>query len=56
MHMYDPKVPGSEEESRKRYLEHNQRVAQELRRLRLFPEGDINAFLRTNDVPTDGSK
>lgn len=51
MYMYDSKVPGSEEESKRRYLEHNQHVAQELRELRLYPEGDINVFLRTNDVP-----
>lgn len=34
----------------KEYREHNRRVVEELRRLGLYPEGDINAFLRTNDV------
>jgi len=51
MYMYDSKVPGSEEEAKKRYIHHNQRVDEELRQLRLYPEGDINAYLRTNDVP-----
>jgi hypothetical protein len=26
-------------------------VAQELRQLGLYPEGDINAYLRTDDAP-----
>jgi hypothetical protein len=33
------------------YREHNRRVVDELRSLLLYPEGDINAYLRTNDVP-----
>ena len=40
-------IVGKEEE----YREHNRRVVEELRELGLYPEGDINAFLRTNDVP-----
>lgn len=56
MYMYDSKVPGSEEEAKRRYMEHNQRVAEELRQLGLYPEGDINAYLRTNDVPPAGSR
>lgn len=51
MYMYDPKVAGSEEQSKRKYLEDNQRIAEELRQLGLYPEGSINAFLRTNDVP-----
>lgn len=51
IYMYDPKVPGSKEESHERYLEHNRRVSDELRHLGLYPEGDVNAYLRTNEVP-----
>lgn len=51
MYMYDSKVPGSEQEAKKRYMEHNQRVADELQQLGIYPDGDINAYLRTNDVP-----
>ncbi|MGH2817693.1 MAG: hypothetical protein ACRDJS_04445 [Actinomycetota bacterium] len=40
-------VAGREEE----YRAHNHRVAQELRQLGLYPEGDINAYLRTDDGP-----
>lgn len=56
MYIYDPKFPGSEEEAKRRYMERNQRVAEELRQLGLYPEGDINAYLRTNDVPRGGSR
>jgi hypothetical protein len=51
MYMYDPKVPGSEEEARRRNLEHNQRVDEELHQLGIYPDGDINAYLRTHEVP-----
>lgn len=44
---YDAKTPGSEQAAKARYLEHNQAVANQLRERGLFPEGDINAFLRT---------
>jgi hypothetical protein len=46
--VFDPNQPGSEEESRRRYEEHNQNVARELRARGLYPEGDINAYLRTH--------
>jgi hypothetical protein len=39
-------VTGREEQ----YRAHNRRVAQELRELGLYPEGDINAYLRTYDA------
>jgi hypothetical protein len=43
-------IVGKEDE----YREHNRRVVEELRLLGLYPEGDINAFLRTNDVAPPG--
>lgn len=55
-YMYDPKVPGSEEEAKRSYLDHNQRMASELRSLGLYPEGDLNAYLRTNHVPSPGDE
>lgn len=51
---WDPKVPGAKERARDEYLEHNSRVANELKSLGLYPEGDINAYLRTHDVPLPG--
>lgn len=51
MVMWDPKVEGSEAEARRRYEERNRRVADELRELGLYPEWDINTYLRTHDVP-----
>lgn len=48
---WDPKVPGSDQEAKRRYFEHNRRVSEELRELGLYPEGNINAYLRTHDVP-----
>ena len=50
--LYDSKLPGSEEEAKRRYLEHNQRVAEELRQLNLYPEGDINAFSSNQRCPS----
>lgn len=46
--IYDPKVEGSKEESERHCHEHNRRVAEELQDVGLYPEGDINTFLRTN--------
>lgn len=48
---WDAKEPGDEERARRAYREHNARVAEELKRLGLFPEGDINTYLRTEDAP-----
>jgi hypothetical protein len=47
MYGYDPKVPGAEEAARERYLAHNREVAERLRAAGLYPDGDINAYLRT---------
>ena len=53
--MWDPKVPGDENRARHEYQDHNRRIAEELRRLGLYPEGDINAYLRTEGPLTDDS-
>jgi hypothetical protein len=50
-YIYDAKVPGDEERAKREHREHNDRVAEELRELGLYPEGDINTYLRTHDVP-----
>ena len=44
---YDPKVPGSQDAARERYLRHNRMVAEQLVEAGLYPDGDINAYLRT---------
>ena len=44
---YDRKVPGAKEAAEQAYLAHNRAVAEDLRAKGLYPEGDINAFLRT---------
>ena len=49
-YVFDPKVPGSEEAARTRYLRHNREVADRLRERGLYPDGDINAFLRTGGL------
>ena len=50
---WDPKVPGDEARARKKYRDHNARVAEELKQLGLYPVGDINAYLRTEGPPED---
>ena len=50
MYLYDPKVPGAAEAAAAKNLERNQRVADELRGLGIYPDGNINAYLRTHDV------
>lgn len=55
--VFDPKIPGSKEASEERYFQRNRAVAEQLRASGLYPEGDINAFLRTggdrDESPTD---
>lgn len=51
MLIWDPKVGSSEAEAKHRYDERNRRVAFELRSLGLYPDDDINTYLRTHDVP-----
>ena len=53
---YDPKVSGSEDAAHKEYLRHNRRVAQQLRAAGLYPNGDINAYLRTGGNEVDGDQ
>jgi hypothetical protein len=50
---FDSKVPGSEEAARERYIRHNQAVARELRERGLYPEGDINAYIRSGGTDVD---
>jgi len=52
---WDPKTPGDEDRARRRYLDHNRRIAAELKELGLYPVGDINTFLRTEGMPRQGS-
>jgi hypothetical protein len=51
---YDPEVPGSREAAEEKYLRHNRLVADQLRASGLYPEGDVNAFLRTGGDQPDG--
>jgi hypothetical protein len=50
---YDPKLPGSNEAAEAEYLKHNRAIADQLRKAGLYPEGDINAYLRTGADRTD---
>jgi hypothetical protein len=52
-YVWDPKTPGDEDRARRRYLDHNRRIAAELKELGLYPVGDINAFLRTEAMPPE---
>jgi hypothetical protein len=52
---YDAKTPGSEQAARAKYVEHNQAVASQLGERGLFPEGDINAFLRIGALDKDSA-
>jgi hypothetical protein len=49
--MWNPNKGETEEEARKEYDAHNRRVADELREIGLYPQDDINTYLRTHDVP-----
>ena len=55
--MHDPKVPGDEQRAREEYLRHNRAIGEQLRERGLYPDGDVNAFLRTGgldpEVPGD---
>ena len=51
--MFDAKKPGDEDRARQKYQAHNRRIAEELRQLGLYPDGDINAYLRTEGAPED---
>jgi hypothetical protein len=49
---YDPEVAGSKESAEEEHLRHNRTVAQQLRERGLYPDGDVNAFLRTGGMET----
>jgi hypothetical protein len=51
MYGYDAEIPGDQERAARESRERNTRIAEELEALGLYPEGDINAFLATHDVP-----
>jgi hypothetical protein len=44
---YNPKAPGSKEAAEQEYRRHSQEIARQLRERGLYPEGDINTYLRT---------
>jgi hypothetical protein len=56
LYAYDPNVPGAKEAAHEAYLMHNRRVAEQLRASGLYPEGDINAYLRTAQDEGDSTK
>jgi hypothetical protein len=51
MYFFDPEVPGSEENARRRNEEQNRIVAEELDQVGLYPYGSINAYLATGKLP-----
>ena len=48
--MWNPNKGETEEDARKEYDAHNRRVADQLREAGLYPQGDVNTYLRTHDV------
>lgn len=52
--MWNPNKGETEEDARRDYDEHNRRVAEELQETGLFPQDDINTYLRTHDVQEGG--
>lgn len=51
MYGYDPKIPGDQERAARENRRRNTRVTKELEAHGLYPEGNINAYLATHDVP-----
>ena len=51
MYGYDPNIPGDRERAARENRRRNTRVTKELAARRLYPEGNINAYLATHDVP-----
>jgi hypothetical protein len=51
MYGYDAKIPGDRERAARESRERNTRIAEELEALGLYPDGNVNAFLATHDVP-----
>jgi hypothetical protein len=50
---YKADEPGSKEAAEEEYLRHNKEVAEYLRQVGLYPDGDINAYLRTGGDEED---
>ena len=56
MYAYDAKIPGDRERAARESRSRNIRISKELEDRGLYPEGNINAYLATHDVPhADGS-
>ena len=51
MYGYDAKIPGDRERAARESRQRNTRIARELEALGLYPDGSINAYLATHDVP-----
>lgn len=51
LYAYDPEVPGDRERVQRENRLRNARIAGELEARGLYPEGNINAYLATHDVP-----
>jgi ribonuclease HII len=51
MYAYDPKIPGDRERAARENRRRNTRITKELEAHGLYPEGNINAYLATHDVP-----
>jgi hypothetical protein len=51
MYVYDAKIPGDQERAARESRDRNTRIAEELQALGLYPDGSINAYLATHDVP-----
>jgi ribonuclease HII len=51
MYGYDPKIPGDRDRAQRENRRRNTRVTKELEAHGLYPDGNINAYLATHDVP-----
>jgi ribonuclease HII len=51
MYGYDPKIPGDDARAAHENRRRNTRVTKELEAHGLYPDGNINAYLATHDVP-----
>jgi hypothetical protein len=51
MYAYDAKIPGDRERAARENRSRNLRITKELEDRGLYPEGNINAYLATHDVP-----
>lgn len=51
MYGFDPKIPGDKERAARENRRRNTRITKELEARGLYPDGNINAYLATHDVP-----